>query len=99
MHALSPKDQRRSKRVEISISSRLRHGRFKLAQIEIRNLSFHGFRADACLPLEPGDYVSVDLPNIGLVRARIAWSKEGRFGAVFPTAVDVRKCFASPRAG
>ena len=96
MHALNPKDQRRSKRVEISIPSRLRHGHFKLAHVEIRNLSFHGFRAEACLPLSPGDYVSIDLPNIGLVRARIAWSREGRFGAVFPTAVDVRKCFPAP---
>jgi hypothetical protein len=55
--------------------------------VQIRNLSFYGFRADGSLPLKHGDYVSVDLPNLGLVRARIAWCKEDRFGAVFPTAM------------
>ena len=80
------------RRVDVSISSRVRHSGFESAPVEISNLSFYGFSACGPLPVKHGDYVSVDLPNIGLVRARIAWSDENRFGGVFPKAVDVRKC-------
>ena len=85
-------EQRKARRVEVSISSRVRHSGFESAPVEISNLSFYGFRARGSLPVKHGDFVSVDLPNIGLVRARVAWSRDGRFGALFPKAIDVRKC-------
>jgi len=85
-------EQRRARRVDVSIPSRIRHSSFEAAPVEIRNLSFYGFRADGTPPVKHGDYVSIDLPRIGLVRARVAWAKEGRFGAIFSKAVDVRKC-------
>jgi hypothetical protein len=85
-------EQRRAKRVEVSIPSRIRHSSFQASPVEIRNLSFYGFRADGSPPVKHGDYVSIDLPKIGLVRARIAWTREGRFGGIFSRAVDVRKC-------
>lgn len=86
-------EQRRVRRVEVSIPSRIRHSQFEAATVEIRNLSFYGFRADGSLAVKHGDFVSIDLPRIGLVRARIAWAREGRFGGIFSKAVDVRKCF------
>lgn len=85
-------EKRKARRVEVSIPTRVRHSSFESAPVEISNLSFHGFRANGALPIKHGDYVSVDLPNIGLIRARVAWSKEGRFGGVFTSAVDVRRC-------
>ena len=85
-------EQRKVRRVEVSIPSRIRHSRFEVAPVEIRNLSFYGFRADGAPAVKHGDYVSIDLPRIGLVRARIAWAKDGRFGGIFSKAVDVRKC-------
>ena len=90
-------EKRKARRVEVSISSRVRHSGFESASVEILNLSFYGFRAEGSLPVKHGDYVSVDLPNIGLVRARVAWSRDGRFGALFPKAVDVRKCVIGAR--
>jgi hypothetical protein len=85
-------EQRRARRVGVSIPSRIRHSSFEASPVHIRNLSFYGFRADGTPPVKHGDYVSIDLPRIGLVRARIAWTHEGRFGAIFSRAVDVRKC-------
>ena len=87
------REQRKARRVEVSIPSRIRHSSFEAAAVEIRNLSFYGFRADGSPAVKHGDFVSIDLPRIGLVRARIAWAKEGRFGGIFSKAIDVRKCF------
>jgi len=92
MSSQAIREQRRARRVEVSIPSRIRHSSFEASPVEIRNLSFYGFRADGAPPMRHGDYVSIDLPRIGLVRARIAWAHEGRFGAIFSKAVDVRKC-------
>jgi hypothetical protein len=99
MVAHAQQENRRAKRVDVAMPSRIRHSGSLVAPVQIRNLSFYGFRADGSIPLKHGDYVSVDLPNLGLVRARIAWCKEDRFGAVFPTAIDVRKCVAKAAAG
>ena len=99
MVAHAQQENRKAKRVEVALPSRVRHSGTAVAPVEIRNLSFYGFRADGSLPLKHGDYVSVDLPNLGLVRARIAWCKEDRFGAVFPTAIDVRKCVVKAAEG
>jgi hypothetical protein len=93
MASQAVQEQRRVRRVEVSIPSRIRHSRFEAAAVEIRNLSFYGFRADGSPELKHGDYVSIDLPRIGLVRARIAWAKDGRIGGIFSKAIDVRKCF------
>jgi hypothetical protein len=83
---------RKARRVAVSIGCRVRYEREKLADVEIQDLSFYGFSARSPVSIAVGSYVSVDLPGIGPVRARIAWMREGSFGAVFPTAVDVRKC-------
>lgn len=92
---LSSQDRRAGKRKDVAFPSRLRHGEFLRAEVRIVNLSVYGFRASCDLPLEKGAYVSVDLPNIGLVRARVAWSQDGRVGAMFTKPVDVRRCLLS----
>jgi hypothetical protein len=88
---------RKARRVPVSIDARLRYGGDRFVGIEIKDLSFYGFSASGELPFEAGSYVSVDLPAIGPVRARIAWIRGDSFGAVFPTAVDVRRCVMPAR--
>lgn len=92
MEAPVLREQRKVRSVEVSILSRIRHSGFEAASVQIRNLSFYGFRADGELDVKHGEFVSIDLPKIGLVRARIAWAKDGRMGGIFCKAVDVRKC-------
>jgi hypothetical protein len=88
---------RKARRVPVSLPSRIRYNGDQLAEIEINDLSFYGFSATGLLSVAAGSYVSVDLPAIGLVRARIAWVRGDLFGGVFPTAVDVRKCVLPAR--
>ncbi len=85
-------EKRKTRRVGVSIRSRVRHSSFLASPVEITSISFGGFGASGAAEVRCGDYLSVDLPNIGLVRARVVWSEPGRFGGVFPKAVDVRKC-------
>jgi hypothetical protein len=85
-------EKRSGKRLEVSIPSRLRHGGFDQIDVRICNLSFRGFRADCSKELARGDFVSIDLPQIGLVRARIAWCNSGCLGGMFLKATDIRRC-------
>lgn len=85
-------DKRSGKRFDVSIPSRMRHGGFEQARVMICNLSFRGFRAECQESLNPGDFVSIDLPAIGLVRARIAWRQENCVGGVFLKPTDIRRC-------
>lgn len=91
----SPSDQvkRSSRRIDIVIRSRLRYGNFRQTEVELANLSFGGFCATG-VALQPGEYVSIDLPDIGLVRARIAWCEGDRIGGAFVSPVDIRRSSA-----
>lgn len=88
---------RKAKRVNVSLRSRIRHSGSEEVEVEIKDLSFYGFRAEGTVPIPVGSYVSVDLPRLGLVRARIAWIRGDTFGGLFATAVDVRKCVLPSR--
>ena len=91
-HALG--QARKAKRVEVSITTRLIRSGGEALEVELRDLSFYGFKARAECACAPGDVVKLDLPPFGLVRARISWVKNGFFGGSFATAMDVRKCLA-----
>lgn len=90
--ALQNSEKRSGKRLDVSIPSRLRHGGFDQAPVRICNLSFRGFRAECDKELARGEFVSIDLPQLGLVRARVAWCHSGRFGGMFLKPMDVRRC-------
>ncbi len=87
--------KRSARRVSVETPSRLRHGDFRLTEVELTNLSFGGFCAACAVELVPGDYVSIDLPDIGLVRAKVAWCHDGRMGGTFSAPVDIRRCSAT----
>lgn len=87
--------KRSARRVAVSMRSRLRHGGFLLTEVELENLSFSGFCARCEIELKPGDFVSIELREIGLVRARIAWCRDGRIGGAFFNPVDIRRSCAA----
>ena len=64
-------------------------------RIRVCDLSEAGFMAehDGYVPI--GSTVSLDLPGVGLVHARIRWSLAGRIGGRFMKPVD----FATARDG
>lgn len=95
----APEKARKAKRVEVSIATSLIRSGGEALAVELRDLSFYGFKARADLACSPGDYVKLDLPPFGMVRARITWAKKNYFGGSFATAMDVRKCLAAASSG
>jgi hypothetical protein len=85
-------ERRRAKRVREPLVTTLRHGAFEQHRAEIHSMSFTGIGGSCRVALEPTGFISVALPAIGLVRARVIWSEADRFGAEFLRPVDVRKC-------
>jgi hypothetical protein len=83
-----------AKRVEVSIDATLLRADGLVQDVKLRDLSFYGCKAVAATTLACGEYIKIDLPNIGMVRARVSWASASVFGATFPIAVDVRKCVA-----
>jgi hypothetical protein len=53
MAEADPGKARKARRVSVSIASRLRYGGDKLAEIEIKDLSFYGFSASGTFPWTP----------------------------------------------
>lgn len=51
--------------------------------IKILNLSDRGFGARSSLSILIGTQISVELPLVGIVQARVRWGIGNRFGAVF----------------
>ena len=96
METIAP---RGAKRCLLSLETCLRYRGLREAAIHVSDLSFGGFAGECTVALEKGEYVSLALPQIGLVRARIVWQKQGRIGARFNKPVDVRRCFATERSG
>ncbi len=91
--------ERKGKRLSVGLPSRVRHAGDRDAAAEIANISFYGLRATSGADLSRGEFISVALPTVGLVRARVAWAHDGAFGAVFLRPVDVRSFLLPPRAG
>lgn len=96
MDAVTQSKLRKAKRVEVAIPASMLRAAGERQQVELRDLSFYGLRAQAEILPSRGEYVKLELPGIGTVRARVSWAREGFFGAAFATAVDVRKCVAQP---
>jgi hypothetical protein len=65
--------------------------------IEILNLSDRGFGARSSLSILIGTQISVELPFVGIVQARVRWGIGNRFGAVFArdTGLDLQAIAAA----
>jgi hypothetical protein len=98
MDAALNSQTRKAKRVEVALVTTILLPAGERQEVELRDLSFFGFKAKCAAAPKSGDYVKVDLPNLGAVRARVSWARNGFFGGAFATAVDVRKCLAPPPA-
>jgi hypothetical protein len=90
-------ERRGAKRVGLNQRSRMRYDGMQQAEIVIRNLSFTGFNGAANVRLKRGDAVSITLPNVGVVRATIKWSRDGEVAGAFREPTDVRGCFPGLR--
>ncbi len=57
-------------------------------QVRIRNLSERGLMAEPGYPVSVGTVAVLDLPGVGEVQGRVAWSAEGRIGVALDNSID-----------
>ena len=89
MSAAAISIRRTGRRVAVTLGSRILYGGSRSAPAMIVNLSVYGCRAQCDIAFRRGDNVYLDLPGAGLVRVRIAWSRDGYFGALFLDPVAI----------
>jgi len=66
--------------------------------IEVFNLSPRGIGARTPLPLQIGEFVLLDLPEVGEGEAQVRWHLCGRFGALFVRRIEQVDAADSQRA-
>lgn len=91
--------KRAARRKPVSIATMLRYRGALQAPVDLLDISFHGFRGCCAAELRQGEFVSIALPIIGLVRARIVWAERDQVGGRFNRPVDVRRCFVASQCG
>lgn len=89
---LKAHDQRRqTNRDLVSYDTVVTHSRDITIDVRLVDLSPRGFHA-RCGParFERGEPVSLHLPSIGMIDAKVMWSLRGCFGAQFNLPIDAR---------
>lgn len=86
--APSPIESRRAARDLVSFRASLEgHGAVR-GQLLMVDISPFGFMARTPATFDRGELVTVRLPVLGGVRARVVWSLAGRVGAEFVDAIE-----------
>lgn len=89
MNAVTPMtiETRRAPRDLVSFRASLEGHSAVRGQLLMVDLSPFGFMARTPATLERGEVVTIRLPVIGAVRARVVWALAGRVGAEFIEAI------------
>lgn len=74
---------RRAERRIVNLAARLREPGASMTEIEVQDLSTHGFRAQGELGVEPGAHVWLKLQGLETQNCRVVWAEEGRAGFEF----------------
>jgi hypothetical protein len=85
-------ERRKAPRRDLGRPARLKPNDWSSIEVEVVNFSTDGFRARCEAVLRIGSYVSIQIPGIGSVQAKIVWNKAGEFGAKFVQPIDPRYC-------
>ncbi|MDP8994315.1 MAG: PilZ domain-containing protein [Pseudomonadota bacterium] len=91
-------DVRRSERIAVDETTRLRPNSWSSLEVRIVDLSEDGFRAECEAMVMVGGPVWVDLPGIGEVEAQVSWRRGGEIGARFVLPLDLASCTLEPLA-
>ena len=85
-------ERRKVERIVIDKPARLRPNDWSLVNVNVIDLSTDGFRAAGDLQLRPGGYLSLEVPGIGRVDARVVWQEYREFGAQFLRPLPLAHC-------
>lgn len=62
------------------------------AKVRVFDLSRDGFRASSVVGIRMGGVVSMQVPGVGGIPARVLWARADKFGARFMRPVNVEAC-------
>jgi hypothetical protein len=85
-------ERRRSPRLKVTSAARIRPNNWSTTQVDILDVSEHGFRASGEVSFRIGSLVSLRIPGLGWVDARIVWQHLQQFGARFDVPIDLGEC-------
>ena len=87
---------RRSERINVDETARLRPNSWSSLEVRIVDLSDSGFRAECEATMLCGSPVWVDLPGLGETEAQVTWRRCGEIGAKFVVPIDLGRCEVRP---
>jgi hypothetical protein len=85
-------DRRRHPRYPLFERARLRPNDWSTVQVEIRDISSHGFRAGCEANLKIGGYITLEVNGIGQVEAKVMWRRNDEIGAEFARPIRLQHC-------
>lgn len=81
-------DRRRAPRFALAKDATLAGTGFQGADVVVTDVSVSGFRAQLGRHIPPGSIVRLKMAGLGMVIARIIWSKDGQVGGAFVNPVS-----------
>lgn len=87
---LARRDNRYAARLDVKLEAALRElGSSQRFDIEFEDLSLTGFRFTTSFRLNVGQLVTVTIPGLAGLEARVAWAEGFSYGAAFDRALHV----------
>ena len=84
-------DRRRAPRYDLAKDATLAGTGFQGADVIVTDISLSGFRARIGRHIPPGSIIRLKMAGIGMVVARIVWSKDGDVGGAFINPVSEQR--------
>ena len=88
----APLKTRRTERIAVEQSSRMRSQQRYQVEVKVRNVSTCGFMAECDAPVPIGSYVSLDVPGVGPVHAQVRWQLGVTMGGMFLDPISLVRC-------
>ncbi|MGF1550730.1 MAG: hypothetical protein ACFBQW_09450 [Sphingomonadaceae bacterium] len=83
---------RQVERLAVDARTRLHPNEWSSIEVQLIDFTRFGFRARCEAKLLTGGYVTLEVPGIGLVEAKVQWQRDGEFGAEFQRPISMVQC-------
>lgn len=87
---------RKGERKAVDAPARLHPNAWSSLEVRLIDCSETGFRAVSEARVGKYEQVTLELPEIGPVKAQVAWSRGGEFGARFDQPIDIERVPLTP---
>ena len=87
---------RNGERKAVDAPARLHPNPWSSLEVRLIDCSGTGFRAQSEVQVRKHDLVTLELPEIGPVKAYVVWSRGGEFGACFLKPIDIERVPLTP---